>query len=243
MPLPYTKEQRSIQSQRVVSLYYEALKDYENALTLAQSLLEKGEDLELSEPLFAHTFSLCNNLYGAVEESLRIILSDNGRDVPDEKNTTFALCVQVSQFIDPDKLINLACLVMEKKERNLGVHRLEMPSLPRLVRVINNLQKILEEYIEPGILAKRLPDPMQDLDFSSFFMNCGRFEPDGRTYLLITDPLPDATLQQRDLLTSLPWDIVLDFDGASKERGLRSSLPIQQESNVVDLYWDKLPPI
>lgn len=232
----YTPAERTTKVNRVKTMYQTAYSHYVVALEKIEQKAIYNED----EGDFVKAFECGEALYGAVEESLRIILSDNDKEVKDKGNTTYQLCFNAWQYIKHIDYIDLACLVVEKEERNLAYHRFSVAKLSRFVRVFKNLKNIIHLFFDKNANLPDVEEPKNLIDFSKIYFECEEFKLSDCTYMLIADPMHDIAKDKLSILTSLPWDVVIDFDGASKQNGLRASVSVDNDPKIIDLFYDNV---
>lgn len=100
-------------------------------------------------------------------------------------------------------------------------------------RAFCNTCKIANQLLDQGLAfsINQLPP----FDFSGFYASTDNFNIDNTCYIFVTESLHDISLEKRYVLAYMPWNIIIDYDPATDNGGLRQSLRRRNKSIYVEV--------
>lgn len=206
--------------------YMEAVKKYK----LAVNSLENWSREE--DPYIYKLCSECSeNLYKAVEHFIREAINDPSLD---EKDLTLKnLC---EKLLEDERFENIefSVFVTKKEPRNTSTHKGRLIEFSDYYRIFVNLQRLIK-IVYPEAVVGNLDLCELNFDYNKFRFKCEDFDAENCHYILVTDPINDVEQQVIDKLMSLPWSMVVDFDGKGTKGKIGKNVLNKDNAQICDL--------
>ncbi|MFD0589730.1 hypothetical protein ACFQZE_17195 [Paenibacillus sp. GCM10027627] len=187
-------------------------------------------------------FNQANQLFTAIEALLKVPLIRDG--IITDQHLQFHQLIELSlRHLTPSPLeagIDLQFILKYRDTRNKMVHNYNFPDVDPIPRLILNTRRFIRTYIDAQTQLVEFPNIDESFDLHKFLAECNEgFQFVDHTFVLITGPMHDCSKAELEALTRLPWNIVIDFDCQSEQRGLREAFRVE-EDNIADFSPEML---
>lgn len=199
----YSNDDKNIRINRFITAeFLPAVKKYK----MARKLLENWT-IETDATIYQFCAECSDKLYEAVEHFLREAIATDTNNII----SLIGLCDKVkddSRFYD----IELSVFVTKKEPRNASTHHGRLQELGDYQRVIDNLIKLIR-IVDPTKEIGNIEGIHDKFDYNKFWYDTEEFAAENTHYILFIDPINDIAMDSVEAVLSLPWSIIVDFDG------------------------------
>ena len=212
--------------------FLSAVKKYKSAKDLLNNW-----SVETDTTIYKLCSECSDELYKAVEHFLREAIPVDTSEI----KSLIGLCDKVkedSRFED----IELSVFVTEKTPRNNSTHHGRLQELGDYQRVIDNLIKLIH-IVDPQREIGDIERLHDGFDYNKFWYDIEDFATENTHYILFIDPINDMMADKIEALLSLPWSIIVDFDGREANGKVYKSVltnPNAQMCNIMDVAKQKI---
>lgn len=217
----FMNDNKSIRINRYVEELETAIEKYKQA----KGVLENWS-VELDGTIFKICSECSEVLYKAVEHFLREEIGSND-------TTVWDLC----NAIKDDKRfgdIELSVFVTKKEPRNASTHNGRLEELGDYQRVIDNLVKFVH-IVAPDQVIRGGEALNEKFDYSKFWYDAEDFSAENTHYILMVDPVNDLSCNEVRAIMSLPWSIIIDFDGRTTSGKVRNEVISNINAQLCDI--------
>lgn len=204
----YANDNKDVRIERYMMEYRMANEKYECAKEALKTWSKETD---------AYIYNLCSEcseyLYKAVEHFLREAIGNFG--ITDDVTSLIKLCQSLTTD-DKFKNIEFAVFVVKKEPRNNSTHLGRLSELGDYYRVLQNLNKLIKIVIN-DYRIQDIPENLEKLDYNKFWFDVEEFEAENCHYILMCDPINDIDDVSVKKFLSLPWSMVIDFDGRNTQ--------------------------
>lgn len=199
----YSNDDKNIRINRFITAeFLPAVEKYK----LAKKLLENWS-IGTDATIYQFCSECSDKLYEAVEHFLREAIAMDTNNI----TSLIGLCDKVkddSRFSD----IELSVFVTKKEPRNASTHHGRLQELGDYQRVIDNLIKLIH-IVDPTKEIGNIEGIYDKFDYNKFWYDIEEFAAENTHYILFIDPINDMVTDSVEAVLSLPWSIIVDFDG------------------------------
>lgn len=181
----------------------------------------------------AMIYKLCSEcsekLYEAVEHFLREAIAMDTSSI----TRLIDLCDKVkddSRFSN----IELSVFVTKKEPRNASTHYGRLEELGDYQRIIDNLIKLIY-VVDPAKEISDIECIHEKFDYNKFWYDVEEFAAENTHYILFIDPINDMETDSVKALLSLPWSIILDFDGREANGKVHKEVLENSDAQMCDI--------
>ncbi len=222
----YANDDKQVRIGRYIMEYNTAIDNYKFACEALKTWTKEND---------AYIYKLCSecsdNLYKAVEHFLREAIADF--EITDDISSLVKLC-QILADDERFKNIELAVFVIKKEPRNNSTHLGRLSELGDYYRVIQNLSKLIK-IVANEINIKDVPENLEKLDYNKFWYDVEEFKAENCHYILMCDPINDIRDEWVDKFLSLPWSMIIDFDGKNTQGKVGAGVLKQENAQICSL--------
>lgn len=221
----FSNEDKNIRINRFISTeFLPAIEKFQ----LARELLKKWST-ETDAMIYQICSECSDKLYEAVEHFLREGIGTDTSNI----HSLVELCNKIK---DDDKFVDieLAVFVTKKEPRNASTHNGRLEELGDYQRVIDNLVKLIH-VVAPTQIINGVEDVIENFDYSKFWYDVEEFSAENTHYVLMIDPINDMEYNTIKAVLSMPWSIVIDFDGREMKGKVQKNVLDNSNAQMCDI--------
>ena len=221
----YSNNDRNIRINRFFTAeFLPAVEKYK----LARTLLANWSP-ETDAVIYKSCSECSDKLYEAVEHFLREAIAMDTSSI----RSLIDLCDKVkddSRFSN----IELSVFVTKKEPRNASTHHGRLEELGDYQRIIDNLIKLIY-VVDPAKEIGDIECIHEKFDYNKFWYDVEEFAAENTHYILFIDPINDMETDSVKALLSLPWSIILDFDGREANGKVHKEVLANSDAQMCDI--------
>ena len=105
------------------------------------------------------------------------------------------------------------------KARNISTHNGEEPFKENTYSLAEEVRKVIQTYVDKDAILNHIEEYLEfnSTNWENFYFACNKFERTDTNYILIIGDLKSQPTPFKKYLSSLPWNLIIDFDQSSRD--------------------------